>query len=381
MTAALPKLAPPNSACLSLEELQSQAFALPLDVRRGRGAGVNPASRYDLAREHIDDGWQQDGLDLPPFKTEVVAEQARRLITKNNSPDIGFERSINPYRGCEHGCIYCYARPSHAYLGHSPGLDFETKLTVKPNAATALKRELSAPSYEPKVIALGTNTDPYQPIEREWQLTRQILQLFAETRHPVSITTKSTLILRDTDLLSDLAKHGLVRVLISITTLDRKTSRSMEPRAATPMRRLDVVRALNAAGVPTGILMAPVIPALTDHEVESLLAASAAAGAASADYILLRLPKEVSPLFRDWLLREHPNHYQRVMSLLKSMRGGRDYEASFGKRFRGTGPYASLLESRFSLACRRLGLKRRSLKLPKHFFKPPGAASEQLSLL
>jgi len=349
------------------------------------GVGVVPASIHQAAlklNEKLYDGWHMDEADLPPFETEVVQERARQIISRNDSPDIGFDQSINPYRGCEHGCIYCYARPSHAYLGLSPGLDFEAKLTAKPNAVDVLKRQLSASSYEPQTIALGTNTDPYQPIERQWRLTRGLLEVLAEARHPVSITTKSATILRDLDLLQDLAKDNLVKVLISVTTLDRKIARSMEPRAATPSRRLDVIQTLEASGIPTGVLVAPVIPGLTDHELESILSACAAAGATTAEYILLRLPLEVSPLFRDWLLREHADKYQRIMSLIKSMRNGKDYESSFGKRFKGSGPYAKLLENRFHLSCRKLGLKRRrSIKLETSLFSPPIKRTEQLKLL
>ncbi|WP_349361319.1 PA0069 family radical SAM protein [Stappia sp.] len=338
------------------------------------------AGRFEReSSQAFDDGWATLE-DLPPLKTEVHEERARTIITRNESPDISFDRSINPYRGCEHGCIYCFARPSHAYVGLSPGIDFETKLTVKPNAAELLERELAKPGYKPRTIAIGTNTDPYQPVERERRIMREILEVLDRCSHPVGIVTKSALILRDLDLLAPMAERGLVKVALSVTTLDRKLARSMEPRAATPTRRLSAIRALSEAGIPTSVMVAPVIPALTDSEMERILDAAQEHGAAEAGYILLRLPIEVSPLFRDWLLRNRPDSFRHVMSLVRSMRGGKDYDAQWGKRMRGEGPYARQLAQRFSLACRRLGLNTRRRPLATDLFAPPSAGGVQLQL-
>ncbi len=347
---------------------------------RGRAAGLNMRGRFEKeAREAIDDGWGSLD-DLPPLKTEVQVEAARRIITRNESPDISFDRSINPYRGCEHGCIYCFARPTHAYMGLSPGLDFETKLFAKPNAAELLARELSAPGYKVKTIAIGTNTDPYQPIERRMRVMREVLEVLQRARHPVGIVTKSALILRDMDILSEMAADGLVKVALSVTTLDRKLARALEPRAATPPRRLEAVRALSEAGIPTSVMLAPVIPALNDEEIERILEAAQDHGAREAGYILLRLPMEVSPLFRDWLLRNYPDRYRRVMSVLKSMRGGKDYDAEWGKRMRGEGPYAMQIGKRFELAAKRLGLNHRRKRLRTDLFIPPLKSAVQLDL-
>ncbi len=347
---------------------------------RGRAAGLNMRGRFEKeAREVIDDGWGSLD-DLPPLKTEVQVEAARRIITRNESPDISFDRSINPYRGCEHGCIYCFARPTHAYMGLSPGLDFETKLFAKPNAAELLARELSAPGYKVKTIAIGTNTDPYQPIERRMRVMREVLEVLQRARHPVGIVTKSALILRDMDILSEMAADGLVKVALSVTTLDRKLARALEPRAATPPRRLEAVRALSEAGIPTSVMLAPVIPALNDEEIERILEAAHDHGAREAGYILLRLPMEVSPLFRDWLLRNYPDRYRRVMSVLKSMRGGKDYDAEWGKRMRGEGPYAMQIGKRFELAAKRLGLNHRRKRLRTDLFIPPLKGAVQLDL-
>ena len=349
--------------------------------RRGRGAAVNPAGRFEpTAPEALDDGWESLG-DLPALKTEVRLETPRTVITRNDSPDIGFDRSINPYRGCEHGCVYCFARPSHAYLGLSPGLDFETRLTAKPGAAAVLERELANPRYQPKTIALGTNTDPYQPIEREYRITREILEVLERTNHPVGIVTKSAMVLRDIDILGRMAERGLVKVAISVTTLDRKLARAMEPRAATPEKRLEAMRALSNAGIPVSVMAAPVIPGLNDHEIERILDSAKAAGADAAGYILLRLPIEVSPLFRDWLLRHYPDRYRHVMSLIRSMRGGKDYDAEFGKRMRGTGPYAWQIARRFDMTAKRLGLNLRKSPLRVDQFIPPHGEGVQLSLL
>jgi DNA repair photolyase len=354
--------------------------AVAPDRRRGRGATINRSGRFErLAVEAADDGW--GSLDeLPPIRTEVREERAKSLITRNDSPDIGFDRSINPYRGCEHGCVYCFARPGHAFVGLSPGLDFETRLFAKSNAAEALERDLAAPGYVPKIIALGTATDPYQPLERERRLTRAVLEVLDRTSHPVGIVTKSALVLRDLDILSRMASRGLVRVAVSVTTLDRRLARAMEPRASTPPRRLQAVRELSAAGVPVTVLMAPVIPSLNDAEVEAILAAAAEAGAAEAGYVLLRLPLEVSEIFKDWLARAYPDRYRHVMSVLRAMRGGKDYDMAFGKRMTGTGPYAWTLGRRFELAAKRLGLNARKTKPRTDLFEPPVPMGGQLSL-
>jgi len=373
--------APANTADMADALIVASGLRVEMDRRRGRGAGLNPGGRFEpSSRETIDDGWQSLE-DLPPFKTEVQVEKPRTAITRNNSPDIPFDRSINPYKGCEHGCIYCFARPTHAYMGLSAGLDFEAKLFAKPDAPKLLERELAKGGYEPKVIAIGTNTDPYQPIEKEWRIMRQILEVLNKANHPVSIVTKSAMVLRDIDILSELAAKNLVRVSLSVTTLDRKLARTMEPRASTPSRRLEAIRGLSAAGVPTSVMLAPMIPALNDHELERILDASKAAGALEAGYVILRLPLEVSPLFRDWLLQNYPDRYRHVMSLVRSMRGGKDYDAEFGKRMKGAGPYAWQISRRFELAVKRLGLTRRSIQLRNDLFVPPDGSGKQLSLL
>ncbi len=356
--------------------------SIPLHMAgRGRAAHSNKAGRYEAeSRELVDDGWGTLE-DLPPVKTEVQTETARHVITKNTSPDLPFDRSINPYRGCEHGCIYCFARPTHAYMGLSPGLDFESRLFAKPNAPQVLERELSAPSYQVKPIAIGTNTDPYQPIERTHKIMRGILEVLNKTGHPVTIVTKSALIMRDIDILAEMAARNLVKVAISVTTLDRKIARSLEPRASTPTRRLQAIRALSEAGIPTGVLAAPVIPGLTDHEMEGIFEACKEHGASEAAYILLRLPREVSELFKEWLLREAPGSYRRVLSLLRSMRDGKDYDAQWNQRFKGKGPYAEQLAKRFQLACKAKGLSQRSVKLSCDHFIKPTCGGVQLSLL
>ncbi len=308
-------------------------------------------------------------------------EKPRTAITRNESPDVPFDRSINPYRGCEHGCIYCFARPTHAYMGLSAGLDFEARLFAKPDAAKLLERELAKPGYKPRVIAIGTNTDPYQPIEKEWRIMRQILEVLNKANHPVSIVTKSALILRDIDILQEMAAKSLVRAALSVTTLDRKLARAMEPRAATPPRRLEAIQALTEAGIPTSVMAAPMIPALNDHELERILDAAKVAGALEAGYVILRLPLEVAPLFRDWLLQNYPDRYRHVMSLVRSMRGGKDYDAEFGKRMKGAGPYAWQLARRFEMATKRLGMTRRSMPLRDDLFVPPDGSGVQLSLL
>ncbi|WP_421700789.1 PA0069 family radical SAM protein [Ancylobacter sp.] len=348
--------------------------------RRGRGALSNPAGRFEPhSRERFDDGWQELD-DLPAFRTSVTVEKPRTIINRNDSPDVGFDRSINPYRGCEHGCVYCFARPTHAYQGLSAGLDFETKLFAKPDAPELLAKELSKPGYEPRTIALGINTDGYQPIEREWWLTRRILEVLRDFGHPVGIVTKSALVVRDLDILGPMAEKGLAKVALSITTLDPKLARLMEPRAATPSRRLDTLRRLSDAGVPTAVLVAPVIPAVTDAEMERILDAAAAAGASEAGYVMLRVPLEIRDLFREWLLTHFPGRYRHVLSLLKELHGGREYDSTFGQRMTGTGPYAWTLARRFEIAVERLGLNRRSTRLStRHFTRPP-QKGEQLSL-
>ncbi|MFS8145482.1 radical SAM protein [Rhizobium sp. R635] len=373
--------APANTADIADAMIVSSGLRIEVDRRRGRGAGLNPTGRFEaLQRETFDDGWQTLE-ELPPFKTDVQVEKPRTAITRNESPDISFDRSINPYRGCEHGCIYCFARPTHAYMGLSAGLDFETKLFAKPDAAKLLERELAKPGYKVRVIAIGTNTDPYQPIEKEWRIMRGILEVLNKANHPVSIVTKSAMILRDLDILQEMAAKNLVRVGISVTTLDRKLARAMEPRAATPPRRLETIHALAEAGIQTAVMAAPLIPALNDHELERILESAKAAGAAEASYVILRLPLEVSPLFRDWLLQHYPDRYRHVMSLVRSMRGGKDYDAEFGKRMKGAGPYAWQIARRFEMAARRFELTRRSVPLRDDLFVPPDGSGVQLSLL
>jgi DNA repair photolyase len=352
---------------------------------RGRGAVSNATGRYERhARVLIDDGWDdgwRDGDDAPPpLRTEVIAEAARTIITRNQSPDISFDRSINPYRGCEHGCVYCYARPTHAWIGMSAGADFESRLFAKPNAAALLAKELSAPGYVPQTIAMGTNTDPYQPIEKKLRITRAVLEVLRDFKHPVGIVTKSPLVLRDADILGEMAQMGLARVAVSITTLDRKLARAMEPRAGTPARRLETIAGLNAAGIPAHVMFAPVIPALNDDEMESVLSASKDAGARSAGYVLLRLPLEIKDLFREWLEVNRPDSAKHVLSLMRQMRGGKDYDAQWHTRMRGTGPYAQMIARRFHMAIRRLGLNKDLSPLRTNLFKPPPRAGDQLTL-
>ncbi|MBV6649074.1 MAG: PA0069 family radical SAM protein [Hoeflea sp.] len=351
------------------------------DRVRGRGAGLNMSGRFEInTREVFDDGWSSIE-ELAPFKTEVQLEKPRTIITRNQSPDLSFDRSINPYRGCEHGCVYCFARPTHAYMGLSAGVDFEARLFAKPDAPRLLERELSRPGYKVQPIAIGTNTDPYQPVEKKWRIMRQLLEVLEAAGHPVGIVTKSALVMRDIDVLSRMASKGLARVALSVTTLDRKLARTMEPRAATPERRLEAIRALSDAGIPVSVMVAPVIPGLNDHEIERILDSVKAAGADAAGYVMLRLPIEVSPLFRDWLLRHYPDRYRHVMSLVRSMRGGKDYDAEFGKRMRGTGPYAWQIARRFDLTAKRLGLNARKTPLRTDHFVPPHGEGVQLSLL
>jgi len=373
--------APANTADIANALIADAGLRVDAERRRGRGAGLNPNGRFEpQQREAFDDGWRS-WEELPPFKTEVQVEKPRTAITRNESPDIPFDRSINPYRGCEHGCIYCFARPTHAYMGLSAGLDFESKLFAKPDAAKLLERELAKPGYKPRVIAIGTNTDPYQPIEKEWRIMRQILEVLNRANHPVAIVTKSALVMRDIDILKEMAAKNLVRVGLSVTTLDRKLARTMEPRAATPPRRLEAIQALSEAGIRTSIMVAPIIPALNDHEIERILDAGKAAGALEASYVILRLPLEVSPLFRDWLLQHYPDRYRHVMSLIRSMRAGKDYDAEFGRRMKGAGPYAWQISRRFEMATRRLELTRRNIALRDDLFVPPDGSGVQLSLL
>src|SRR5215467_3993279 len=348
--------------------------------RRGRGAQSNASGRYEpVARVAFDDGWQSIE-DLPPFATSVSVDSSRKVITRNESPDISFDRSINPYRGCEHGCIYCFARPTHAYLGLSPGLDFESKLFVKPDAPALLERELSAPGYTPRTIAIGTNTDPYQPIERRYQIMRRILEVLDRAGHPVGIVTKSALVLRDLDILTRMAKRDLVKVAMSVTTLDPKLARVMEPRAATPPRRLGALRELIKAGVPASALVAPVIPAINDAEIERILEAIAETGVRHAGYVLLRLPLEIKDLFREWLMENFPDRYRHVINLIRETRGGKDYDSTWGKRMTGSGPVAWMIGRRFEVACERLGFNLTSLKTTTQHFVPPRPPSEQLAL-
>ena len=344
----------------------------PKEQRRGRGARSNRSGRYEAeAREAFDDGWGGDP-DLPTLQTQIHREAAKSIISTNDSPDISFEQSINPYRGCEHGCIYCYARPTHTYLGHSAGLDFETKLYAKVNAAELLKTELAARRYIPKTIALGAVTDPYQPIERNLRISRQILEVLEAARHPVGIVTKSAGVLRDIDILGRMAEQGLVKVGMSVTTLDAKLARVMEPRASTPSKRIEAIAQLSAAGVPVTVMAAPMIPAINDMELEAILEDCAKAGAKEAGYVLLRLPIELKTLFREWLVTEFPDRADKVMHLLQSMHGGKDYASAFGVRQRGTGPYADLIAKRFRLATQRLDINVRGrLRLRTDLFVPP----------
>jgi DNA repair photolyase len=349
---------------------------------KGRGATFNPANRYQSEqREPVDDGWAsapEDGESEPaPLKTTVRIAAARTIVSRNDSPDIPFTQSINPYQGCEHGCVYCYARPTHAYLDLSPGLDFETKLFAKPDAARLLRDELGKPGYRCEPIALGANTDPYQPIEREWKITRSVLEVLAACDHPLTITTKGVLIERDLDLLAPMAAKGLVRAFVSIAMLDRELARKLDPRAPSPQRRLQMINALHDAGVPVGVNVAPVIPQLTDCDLEAILESAAAAGARHAGWTMLRLPLEVAPLFRDWLATHYPLRAAHVMSLVRQIRGGKDNESRFGARMGGQGEFADLVRRRFALACKRLGLNAdRDAPLDTSRFRPPGAAAQ-----
>ena len=364
---------------------------MPSLARKGRGAVTNPPIRYESTRtEAWDDGWgtlATELADLPPLPTELIREKAKSALSWNDSPDIGFDRSLNPYRGCEHGCIYCYARPAHAYVGMSPGLDFETRLMFKPELPELLEKELSKPGYQAKPVALGANTDPYQPIERTLGITRRVLEVLERFGHPVTIVTKSAGVLRDLDILQRLAARNLVHVCLSVTTLDLKLARAMEPRAAAPLKRLEAVAALAKAGVPAGVLAAPMIPGLNDAELERILEVSARAGAQRAGYVLLRLPHEIGAMFEAWLARHHPDRAARVLALVRETRGGQLYNSRFGQRQTGTGPYAELLAQRFKLALRRFGLDGRGGMggmggaLDCSQFSPPQSAPRQLALL
>ncbi len=348
---------------------------------RGRGSHSNASGRFErFVRHEIDDGWTHEDPVPEQLKTQIFRDAARTVITRNQSPDVPFDRSINPYRGCEHGCIYCFARPTHAYLGLSPGVDFEAKLYQKPEAAKLLARELRGEDYVPQTIALGTNTDPYQPIEKRFRITREVLKVLSAFNHPVGIVTKSPLIVRDIDILGPMAERGLVKVAISVTTLDRKLARTMEPRCATPERRLQALDLLSRAGIPTTVLMAPIIPALNDPEIEDVLARVKDAGAARAGYVLLRMPLEIKELFAEWLEAHYPDRAGKVLSLMRQMRGGKDYDAAWGQRMKGRGPYAVLIAKRFRLAARRLGLDAPSLELDCGQFAPPPAIGDQLGL-
>jgi DNA repair photolyase len=353
---------------------------LPDRARKGRGAVSNRPGRYEAHdRTAVDEGWYMDE-DLPPLRTTLTPDATRTIIARNQSPDVPFDRSINPYRGCEHGCIYCFARPTHAFLGLSPGLDFETRLLFKPDAARLLDAELRHPKYQCDVIAMGTNTDPYQPVERGLNITRRILEVLAAFNHPVGIVTKSALVVRDLDILGPMAAKGLAQVCVSVTTLDRDLARKMEPRAATPSRRIATIRELAKAGVPTGVMAAPMIPAINDGELEAILEQAREAGASLASYVLLRVPLEIKDLFREWLETHAPNRTNRVLGLLRETHGGRLYESTFGKRMRGSGEYATLLKRRFEVAAKRLGLNERAVELDRGQFRAPPTSGTQLSL-
>jgi len=347
---------------------------------RGRAATTNAAGRFErFAREAEPDGWDRDE-DLPPLRTEVSEERPRRVITRNRSPDISFDRSINPYRGCEHGCIYCFARPSHAYLGLSPGLDFETRLVARPDAPRLLEAELRRTGHVPDTIAIGTNTDPYQPIERDRRIMRGLLEVLQAFRHPVGVVTKGSLVTRDADILGEMGQAGLARVGISVTTLDAGLSRKMEPRCPGPARRLQMIEALARAGCPVRVMVSPLVPGLTDHELEAILTAARDAGAVAASTIPLRLPREVAALWRDWLAERYPDRVGRVMSKVRDMHGGRDYDPEWGRRMRGEGVWADLIRQRFRRAIHALGLVERMPPLRTDLFAPPPRAGDQLDL-
>lgn len=361
---------------------RGSGWAVPAHLRRGRGALSNIANRFDpYVTERADDGWESGAeADAPMVRTEVALENPRRIITRNDSPDISFDRSINAYRGCEHGCIYCFARPTHAYLGHSPGLDFETRLVARPSAPERLTAELRAKGYRVAPIIMGTNTDPYQPIERSHRITRRLLEVLRAFNHPVGIVTKGSLVERDLDILAEMGADGLARVGISLTTLDAGVSRAMEPRVPAPARRLKMIERLASAGVQVRVMASPMIPGLTDHELEKIMEAARDAGAVAASYIVLRLPREVAPLFRDWLEEAFPDRAARVMARVRDMHGGRDYDPEWGRRMKGQGTHAALLAHRFQVAGKRLGLLRDLPPLRCDLFRVPPAPGDQLEL-
>jgi DNA repair photolyase len=355
------------------------------DSRVGRGATSNPAPRYlPVVREALDpgdDGWGAGDEAPPPLKTVVTAERTRSIMSHNDSPDVPFSRSINPYKGCEHGCVYCFARPTHAYLDLSPGLDFESRIFSKPEGPRRLREALRKPGYKPETVVLGANTDPYQPVERSLRITRALLEVLWEFRHPVAIVTKGQLVARDLDVLGPMAAEGLASVFMSVTTLDRTLARKMEPRAAAPERRIETIAALAGAGVPVGVLAAPMIPAINDHEIEHILEAGHGAGAREAGYVFIRLPLEIKELFEGWLAEHFPDRKDKVLSLIRDARGGKLYDAAWGTRMRGTGVYATLLERRFEAACQRIGYRDRDYQLRTDLFRVPPGAGDQLRLL
>jgi DNA repair photolyase len=353
-----------------------EVMTMTLPPIAGRGAPANRVpTRFNLAAREADGDWLDAQADIdgtvPPLRTTVAVEKPKTIIARNTSPDIAFDRSINPYRGCEHGCVYCYARPTHAFHDLSPGLDFESKLFAKPKAAELLRAELSKPAYRAAPIAFGTNTDAYQPIEDEWRIMRACLEVLAETNHPLTITTKSHRVVRDIDLLAPMAAKGLVAVAISVTSLDPKVHRTLEPRAPRPEKRIAAIKSLTDAGIPVHLNVSPIIPAITDHEIEAILARCAAAGAVTASYIPIRLPHEVAPLFRNWLEAHYPDRAGKVMHMIQSLRGGRDNDPHFGSRMRGQGVWADLIATRFSIACRKLGLNKRRITLTSDLFQSP----------
>ena len=348
---------------------------------RGRGAVSNASGRYEaLTREGFDDGWEPDDADAPKLATTLTAERIRTVISHNDSPDIGFDQSINTFRGCEHGCVYCYARPAHAYMGLSPGVDFESKLFFKPEAADVLRRELAKPGYRCRPIHVGGNTDVYQPAERQLQVTRGVLEVLRDHDHPFSIITKSALIARDADILGFQGARGLAKAFVSVTTLDRRLARTLEPRAATPGKRLEAILRLVDAGCPVGVGFSPVIPGLNDHEMEDVLGAAREAGATEAMFIMVRLPREIAGLFKEWLEANVPDRAARVMSLIRQMRGGRENDSAFGGRMTGSGPIAEIHRRRFSVACQRLGLNETHARLRSDLFRPPRPAAPQMDL-
>lgn len=374
----------PRGLDLSLEaarrRMEDPAYRVEAERRRGRGSVSNPDGRFEsVQREAFDDGWDLDEENVP-LPTEVIIEKPRTIISRNDSPDISFDRSINPYRGCEHGCSYCFARPTHAFQGLSAGLDFETTIFAKANAAELLEKELRAPGYEPKSIALGANTDPYQPVERRFRITRSILEVLNRANHPVGIVTKSALVARDIDILGQMADRQLAKVAVSVTTLDPKLHRAMEPRAASPAKRLDTIRKLAEAGIPVTVFVAPIIPAINEHEIEAILKAAYQAGAREARYVLLRLPHELKDLMREWLLEHYPSKLRHVLSVVRQSHGGKDYDPQWHTRRTGVGPFAWMIGRRFEAATDRLGFNRRRLKLRTDLFAPPAKEKGQLAL-